>query len=110
MGVFSELLACPRSKRLFSYRRPSVKADAWVCGLPRTSVSNEATQLFYEFRIHPLELAEKRSRSCPAVPGEPRAFLTFSSRLRPYAGRVWQPQSATPLLEGTASAGAYESP
>src|SRR6266496_2590785 len=109
MGVSSELLAWTRNKRLFSYRRPAVKADAWVCGLSGTSVSDEATQLFYEYRIHPMELEEECSRSCSPVPRKPRAFLTFSSRLRPYAGRVWQPQSATPLLEGTASAGAYGS-
>ena len=58
----------------------------------------------------PMELEEKRSRSCSAVQRKPRAFLTFGSRLRSYPGRVRQLQSATPLLESPASAGAYESP
>src|SRR5206468_5398919 len=99
MGVSSELLACTRSQRLFSYRRPSVKADAWVCGFSGTSVPDEATQLFYEYRIHPMELEEECSRNCATVPRKPRAFFTFGSRLRSYPGGVRYSRSATALLE-----------
>src|SRR5437762_4900414 len=104
MGVSSELLACTRNECLLSYRRPSVEADAWVCGLQGTSVPDEAIQVFYEYRIHSLELEEERSRSCQAIPRKPGAILTFGSRLRSYTSRVRQLQSATPLLEDPASA------
>src|SRR4030095_1284028 len=105
MGISSELLAWTRNKRLFSYRRPSVKADAWVCRLSGTSVPDEATQLFYKYRIHPMELEEECSRSCAAVPRKPRAFLTFGSRLRSYSSRVRERRSATALLESAEGAG-----
>src|SRR6266508_3019341 len=110
MGVSPQLLACTRRECLVNHRRPFVKADAWVCGLSGTSIPDEATQVFYEHRIHSLELAEKRSRSCPVVQRKPGAFLPFGSRLRSYPGRVRQPQPFTPLLESPASTAAYESP
>src|SRR5215831_5901903 len=109
MGVSSKFVACPRNKRLFSNRRPSFKADAWVRGFSGTSILDEAIQLFYEYRIHPLELDQERSGGCSDVPRKPRAFLTFGSRLRSYPGGVRQPESATPLLESPAGAGSYGS-
>src|SRR4029078_12407864 len=109
MGVSSEFMACLRNKRLSSYRRPSVKADAWVRGFSGTSLLDEATQLFYEYRIHPLELDQERSGSCSALPRKPGTFLTFGSWLRSYPGGVWRPESATPPLESPASAGSYGS-
>src|SRR5215475_1320703 len=109
MGVSSKFVACARNKCLSGYRRPSAKADAWVRGFSGTSLVDEATQLFYEYRIHPVELDKERSGSCSTVPRKPGAFLTFGSWLRSYPGGVWQPESAAPLLESPTSAGSYGS-
>ena len=40
---------------------PVLKPDSWLCQLSRASVSDEAAQVLHEHRIHPLELAKKRS-------------------------------------------------
>jgi hypothetical protein len=67
---------------------PLLKPTHGFVDFSGTSVPDEATQLFYEYRIHPMELEEECSRSCSTVPRKPRAFLTFGSRLRSYPGGV----------------------